>query len=223
MMKNLSIFILVLIIACNSESKKSETAVLEKIIKSDSLKIKKDTANIPLLKLFFPNKSRTKQEIQKLITEIDALIKSAKLQTENVYEDDEPCAIIKFRNNGELIMIDMGCGDCSNVMGNERYYVKNNELICMQTHTIDYGYNPCWSEKNCKENGITKKYKKEHLRERNENYFIQDSIHMIFERKGNLNDTSYLSNDTLSAKMILSDAIKYLNKKESAIPPFHIQ
>lgn len=204
------IFIFTLLIACKNKTNKSSETLKPsegfKDLNNDSIKFKST--------IFFPEDHITKEEINKSVSEIDKLISNGNLKIDTLDGfNNSSCEIIKYFKDSSLLMIEFDCGDCTNFMSTEKYYLKNNDLIFVDKSYIDFGYNPCWSETTCKENGITEKIKKKILKTRNEKYYIFD-MGFIFTRTGNLNDSQYVSNDTLSIMEILDDVIKYDNAKQ---------
>jgi hypothetical protein len=202
--------------ACSNESKQTSNQTADKLPQTDTATIQKlDSIVVPHLLVTLPRHKRTKAEIDKIVSDIDKLIKKG--VTELVVlsgSDNEPCEIVRYYRDSVLIKMTFGCGDCSIEMEDESYYFKDNSLVCFKTYDVYYGYNPCWTEKDCKEYGITEKIKKENLKERNETYYLLDSTEVYFKRTGNFNDSLYVTNDTLSQAEILKYAIEYLNKKE---------
>lgn len=197
---------------------KNENKLLQDSVnayKGVSAEHKHDTISIPLKTIFLPNSKRSIGEIDKIVSEIDKGSKDGVWKSDRIYGiNNEPCEIIRYYKDNALVQIEIGCGDCQNVMSSENYYFEDNSLICLKTYTVNYGYNPCWTAENLKEYGITEKYKKDNLKERNETYYFLDSANYSFKRTGNFSDTLYVSNDTLSQTVILKNAIEYLNAKE---------
>lgn len=176
---------------------------------------KNDTISILSNKIYLPQTKRSIGEIDKIVSEIEKGTKEGIWKSYRIYGiNNEPCEIIRYYKDNTLVQIEIGCGDCQNVMSSENYYFEDNSLICLKTYAVNYGYNPCWTAENLKENGITEKYKKDNFKERNETYYFLDSANYSLKRTGNFNDTLYVSNDTLSQMVILKNAINYLNAKE---------
>lgn len=198
-------FLFSFLLGCKNTSNKS-SVVTKQTTKKDSSEY--------TLSIGLPEDNITKSEINKSVSEIDKLQLKGDLKSERIGGfNNGYCEIIKYFQDSSLVKIECGCGDCTNFMSTEKYYIKNNNLIFVHKNYIDYGYNPCWSDKDCKENGITEQHKKKILKTRTEKYYIFD-MGSSFTRTGNLNDSLYVRNDTLTIENVLDDAIKYLNATE---------
>lgn len=204
-----------LLFSCNVTSNAPLNKDHDKPVKIDTEKtIKKDSA-IQSIKTFLPTQKRTVTAINKIVATIDKLVAGDNLSTETVDgPNDEPCQTIKYYKDGLLIQIDRECGDCTMYMSSEKYYFENNELIFLYNHYINYGYNPCWTEKDCKENGITAAFKKNNFKTRDERYYFLYQINYFFKRTGNMEDTNYVRNDTLSPSAVLKQASEIINAKQ---------
>lgn len=203
-----------LFVACGNEQTSSQTA--DKLPQTDTSRVqKKDSIVAPILKAGLPGQKRNSKEIDKIVSDIDEAVKKGEYRVEDIYGlNGEPCGIQRYYKDSTLIMISFGCGDCSNYLFEENYYFKDNCLICLKIYHVDHGYNPCWTKEDRKEYGITEKFIKDNLKERNEKYYFLDSLNYSYKRTGNLNESTYVTNDTLSPAILLNDAIEYLNAKE---------
>ena len=207
---------IILLVACSSENGQPSNQKINISSTSDTTKnILQESNRTPLINVHSPNQKLTITVIDSVVSEIDKFIESGKWRMESVYGlNNEPCEIVKYYMDSTLIKIERGCGDCSSIMSSEKYYFKDNSLIQLKKYVIDYGYNPCWSEQECIEYGVTEEFKKEKLRERNEKYYFLDNEKLSFFRTGNFSDTSFFKNDTLLQMTILKDANEYLNATE---------
>jgi hypothetical protein len=205
-----------LFVACGNEGTQPSKQTVHKLPQTDASTIhKKDSIVATLFKVILPRQKRTIKDIDKIVFDIEKTVKKGQCRLENIYGvGNQPCAIDRYYQDSVLVLIEFGCGDCSNIMSWEKYYFYGNALVCLKKYDVNYGYNPCWTKEDCKEYGITEKIKKESLKERNEKYYFLDSINISFKRTGNFNDTNYVGNDTLSQTIILRDATEYLNAKE---------
>jgi hypothetical protein len=208
----LLLYIIIFILTISCKNKTSKLKMIQRQI--DSIETIKNNSSKLQSSIFLPEDYITKQEINKFVSEINKLILSGNFTSERIGGfNNGYCEIIKYFKDSSLVLIELGCGDCTNFMSNEKYYIKNKDLIFVNKNYINYGYNPCWSKETCKENGITEKLKRKILKTRNEKYYFFD-MGSSFTRMGNLNDTLYVSNDTLSVEDILNDAVNYSNAKE---------
>ena len=222
MKKIIKATLLLVFIRCGSNSIEQKTIKENndslKVYLTDTIKEKiTNSITTPQLKVFLPRRALNKREIIKNIIKIDKLIKenNGEWKQNEFSTDIEGCLVEKYFFSGQILYIRLGCGDCSPFMAKEEYYFNNNEIISLKTYSVNYNYDPCWSDKECQENGITEEYKRKNVKKRDETYYILDSLHISFKRNGNLNDTLYVRNDTLKPEDIQKGAIEYLNTKNT--------
>jgi len=164
--------------------------------------------------LFFPYKLMPIVDLKKKVESINGIVNRRQTNILEFFEFiDGPCNVEKHLYKKKIILIIAKCGDCSPVNTTWKYYFEKDTLICF-TYTIeDYGYNPCFTEQECVEYGITDKYKKDHYQKRNDEYFFRNTNNRVFKRTG-VFEHYEITNDTLSNEIILEQG-EFLLRKDN--------
>ena len=207
-----------LLFSCNENQTETSVEVNpDSVVAADTLPTPFDSVAVPMKRIDLPTTYLSESELSNLIEVIDEYVKGGDDQwrMESVYGiDNTPCGIERYYRGDELLLIRSGCGDCSPFMSDEKFYIKNDELIMAAYYFVNYGFNPCWSDEQRTEFGVTEEKAKEMFEERTDVYWLRDSLDIIFSRTGKISDTSLISDDTLVMKDIIREVIWLRNAEE---------
>lgn len=171
------------------------------LVQQDTV-IENDVTNyVTVVKL--PTLSLTKEIIEQRIKYVNSLVSNEKAINIEYFDGfDGHCSVNKYFFENEIILITAVCGDCSIYYTAWKYYFKNDTILYVDYEIVGYGYNPCFTDEELIEYGITDEYKKEHYQKRTDKYFLTGTNDFIFERSGFVNNLNF-SDDTLTIEMII--------------------
>src|SRR5688572_2682281 len=144
-------------------------------------------------KLFVPGRTISKHDILKLMTapEEPEISPELEIKTFTTDADGPACEVNKFYLNNELVKFTYTCGDCSLFLTEEIFYVQHDTLVGTISKETWYNYQPCLSEEEMIQQGITPKDREKEIKTRYFFYYVLDSLEYRFSRKINFSEKDY--------------------------------